>query len=239
MTPSSGTLLLAGSAASVGVVHTLVGPDHYLPFVALSKARGWSRRKTVVVTGACGLGHVGSSILLALLGVWAGKTVERLAGLEALRGQLVSWGLLIFGLTYGLWGLLRASRGKRHQHLHAHVDGGLHDHDHGHEADHLHPHDRGGSFRSAPWVLFVLFVFGPCEPLIPLVMATYATSGWGATALVSTAFTLATLACMLSLVWVGLLGVRSLEWSFLEEYAHALAGGTLALCGAGMLFLGW
>ena len=30
------------AAAALGVVHTLLGPDHYLPFIFLSRARGWS-----------------------------------------------------------------------------------------------------------------------------------------------------------------------------------------------------
>ena len=38
--------LLLWTAASIGFVHTLLGPDHYLPFVAMSRAGGWSARKT-------------------------------------------------------------------------------------------------------------------------------------------------------------------------------------------------
>ena len=34
---------LLAAAFGVGVVHTLLGPDHYLPFIMLAKARGWSR----------------------------------------------------------------------------------------------------------------------------------------------------------------------------------------------------
>ena len=36
--------LLILTAVSIGFVHTLVGPDHYLPFVAMSAARNWSAR---------------------------------------------------------------------------------------------------------------------------------------------------------------------------------------------------
>ena len=43
------TLLLV-TAASIGVVHTLLGPDHYLPFVAMAKARGWSLARTLRIT---------------------------------------------------------------------------------------------------------------------------------------------------------------------------------------------
>ncbi len=31
--------LLAGTALTIGTLHTLAGPDHYLPFVAMSKTR--------------------------------------------------------------------------------------------------------------------------------------------------------------------------------------------------------
>ena len=50
------------SAIAAGVYHTLIGPDHYLPFVALGKARGWSYSKTVLATS-----HASDSLTL----VWA------------------------------------------------------------------------------------------------------------------------------------------------------------------------
>ena len=31
------TFLIAGSAASVGFIHTILGPDHYLPLVAMAE----------------------------------------------------------------------------------------------------------------------------------------------------------------------------------------------------------
>ena len=34
-------LLIAPVAASVAAIHTISGPDHYLPFVAMAKARSW------------------------------------------------------------------------------------------------------------------------------------------------------------------------------------------------------
>ena len=57
---------LAVTAATIGIVHTAIGPDHYLPFVAMSRARGWTARWTAVVTLACGLVHVLGSVLLGL-----------------------------------------------------------------------------------------------------------------------------------------------------------------------------
>lgn len=34
------TVVIAGSAASIGFVHTILGPDHYLPLVAMAKTNG-------------------------------------------------------------------------------------------------------------------------------------------------------------------------------------------------------
>jgi nickel/cobalt exporter len=50
------------SAISVGAIHTLLGPDHYVPLVAMARAGSWSRLKTLGVTAACGLGHVAGSV---------------------------------------------------------------------------------------------------------------------------------------------------------------------------------
>ena len=50
--------LLALTGATVGILHTALGPDHYLPFALMARAGRWSRAKTLWVTLACGLGHV-------------------------------------------------------------------------------------------------------------------------------------------------------------------------------------
>ena len=39
------SMIIAGSAASIGFVHTILGPDHYLPLVAMAKTNGWSANK--------------------------------------------------------------------------------------------------------------------------------------------------------------------------------------------------
>ena len=104
---------LLGAAFGVGVVHTLLGPDHYLPFIMLAKARGWSRLQTVLVTSACGLGHVASSVILGGLGIVFGLAVGRIDDLESGRGPLAAWALVAFGLAYALWGLRHALRKRK------------------------------------------------------------------------------------------------------------------------------
>ena len=76
MTPE--ILILAGTAATIAFVHTVLGPDHYLPFVAMAKARGWNLRRTMVVTLWCGAGHLVGSVIIGLFGIFLGSAVANL-----------------------------------------------------------------------------------------------------------------------------------------------------------------
>jgi sulfite exporter TauE/SafE len=88
-----------------------------------------------------------------------------------------------------------------------------------------------------PWALFVVFVLGPCEPLIPILMYPAARLSMAGTLAVVVAFGAATLATMLTAVYLARSGLRRLSLGWAERYAHALAGASLGLCGLGMVFL--
>lgn len=229
--------LLALTAAGLGFLHAVLGPDHYLPFVLMGRAGRWSRAKTLGVTLACGAGHVLSSVVLGAVGIGLGLAVSGLEVLESFRGQIAVWGLIAFGLVYFVWGLRRAQRHRAHTHVHAHADGTVHAHSHVHEDHHLHvhnnpQHDSARSVtRMTPWVLFTLFVFGPCEPLIPLVMVPAAQQSVGGVVLVTAVFGVTTLATMALAVALCQLGLERLLLGRLERFTHALAGAALALCG--------
>ncbi|MBW1816500.1 MAG: hypothetical protein JRF65_09045 [Deltaproteobacteria bacterium] len=100
--------ILLITAASVGFFHTLLGPDHYLPFIVMSKARKWSVGKTIWLTILCGIGHVGSSVVIGSIGIGVGIGVSKLEVFEGVRGSLAAWMFVVFGLSYFLWGLFRA-----------------------------------------------------------------------------------------------------------------------------------
>jgi nickel/cobalt transporter (NicO) family protein len=231
-------LALMGTAASLGFLHTLVGPDHYVPFVAMARAGKWSRTKTITITVLSGLGHVGSSVLIGALGIAFGSALAHLQWVEEIRGAVAAWLLTGFGLAYMVWGIRRAIRSKQHQHSHAHVDGEIHAHTHSHDLMHAHPHTSESSPSITPWVIFSIFVFGPCEPLIPLLMYPAAVHSTAGVALVAIVFALTTIGTMLAMVFLGLAGVELLPFPQLERYMHATAGGIIALLGLGILFLG-
>lgn len=79
-------VILIISAASIAFVHTLLGPDHYVPFIAMAKARGWSLPKTLRVVLLCGSGHLVGSVVLGGLGIVAGIELTRLEWIESQRG---------------------------------------------------------------------------------------------------------------------------------------------------------
>jgi nickel/cobalt transporter (NicO) family protein len=227
---------LSATAASIGFVHTIAGPDHYIPFIAMSRAGRWSLTKTTLITIACGLGHVASSVVIGIAGIAVARlTLERLEWFEAARGQLAGWLLLGFGLAYMSWGLRKAYRNKPHAHVHAHTDGTVHSHKHTHADEHVHPHNaEAPQANMTPWILFTIFVFGPCEALIPILMFPAADLGLWSTAIVTLAFALTTIGTMTAIVVAAHVGITRISIPWLERYAHAAAGFALAACGAGI-----
>ncbi len=229
--------ILLGTAATIGFVHTILGPDHYLPFIVISKARGWNAGKTLWITALCGLGHVLGSVALGFLGIGAGIALMRLEAFESLRGDLAAWLLMAFGFTYMVWGLHRAFRNRPHSHSHTHEDGVVHAHTHTHLGPHSHVHAAPG--RSVtPWVLFLIFVFGPCEPLIPILMFPAARGSVANVALVAGVFGAVTVLTMVATVMAAHYGLSRIRVRALERFGHALAGLAVLLSGGAIAFLG-
>jgi nickel/cobalt transporter (NicO) family protein len=228
-------IILTITALSIGFFHTLFGPDHYVPFVVMSKARNWSAIKTAWITFLCGVGHVGSSVVLGLAGIALGIAVSKLEFFESIRGNIAAWFLIAFGLVYMIWGLRKAYRKKSHTHTHFHGDGISHVHEHSHKHDHLHIHLREEKVNITPWILFTIFVFGPCEPLIPILMYPAAYHSLGSLLWITLVFSSVTILTMLTVVLVLRSSFHFVPMQKVERFTHALAGAAILLCGLAML----
>jgi sulfite exporter TauE/SafE len=229
--------LLTGTAASIGFIHTLIGPDHYLPFIMMSQAQKWSQRKTMVITFLCGIGHVLSSVLLGFAGVLFGVALQKLEIIEGFRGELAAWVLIVFGLIYGIWGLKVAVRGRTHVHSHEHDDGTEHRHEHTHVFAGK-THKRTHHKTMTTWALFTIFVLGPCEPLIPILMYPAAQQSGFGVFIVASVFGVVTIATMMGMVWLLSTGIERLPLNALERYTHAIAGGIIASSGLAIQVFG-
>lgn len=214
--PIQTTTLLLGTAASLAVVHTLLGIDHSLPFVALGRARGWALGPTLLVTALCGAGHVASSVVIGAVGVGLGIATDALLWLESARGELAAALLIGFGLTYAAWAVWKGLR----------------------ERDGARLRGAAGADRVTPWALFIVFVLGPCEPLIPLMVVPGMARDWLAVAAVVGVFGLLTIGAMLLAVVAAWHGVALLGAGRIGRHADVAAGLVVAASGAAVLFLG-
>jgi hypothetical protein len=209
---------LAATAAAVGALHS-IAPDHWVPFTAVARARGWSPARTARVTLLCGFGHVSVSVVLGLLALALGREVLEAFGarLESVAGIL----LIGFGLVYGLWGLRRAAGERLHGHSHSHFD---------------HVHDPS---RATVLGMFLLFSADPCVRLIPIILAAAPLGPPGLVAII-VVYEVATLGAMVALVLVSRAGVvRALQAPWLDRYGDALAGATIVATGIAVATLGW
>ena len=214
------TVILTLTAASIGTVHTLLGPVHFIPFVAMSRAGGWSARRTLWVTAGCGLGHVAGSVLIGLVGLAMGSVVMTLEAVELLRGDTAAWMLIAFGFAYLTWGIVQASRNVPHVHQSSVP-----------QTSFQEAAPSAGASVWKPWLLFLVFVLGPCEPLIPLLMYPAARASPWAVAAVVAAFTLATVATMTLTVMAMRFGMSFLHLPQFSRFSHAFAGLAIMLCG--------
>ncbi len=230
--------LLTLTAASLGFVHTILGPDHYIPFITLAKASKWSISKTTFITVLCGIGHILSSVIIGAIGIAFGLALKSVEYFESIRGEIAGWLLISFGLLYLLWGIKKAVKYKPHTHFHIHEKNIVHSHEHIHSHEHTHVHQETKDKKLTPWVLFIIFIFGPCEALIPILMYPAATASTFSLILVTTVFGITTIATMLGIVLLSLYGLKTISFPSIERYSHAFAGFLIFGCGVAIIFLG-
>ncbi|MGL4594570.1 MAG: hypothetical protein ACRCUY_07575 [Thermoguttaceae bacterium] len=238
-------LLGAGIA---GVIHTVAGPDHYLPFIVLAKRCKWNHFQTISWTFICGVGHVISALLLVACFFWFGSLLSenQLEWVNEHRSNVAASLLVGLGFTYLIWGIRHAVRNRIHSHEHIHVEKGTseqHDHEHNHAHSHIHFHEpkcnKPSNLASVtPWILFIIFALGPCEAMLPLLTAS-AVVGTFCLILTTIIFCSVTIITMMSCVYLGLCGIRAINLQFMDRYSHVLGGMAIMFCGFAVLFLGW
>jgi len=230
--------ILLISAASLGFIHTLIGPDHYLPFIVLSKARNWSQSKTLWITFVSGVGHILGSVILGITGVALGISLNKLEFIESQRGEIVGWLLIAFGLSYSVYGIVKFLKNGGHTHLPKFlVPRSIREFQHLPESE--EENQKKDTTKLTPWILFLIFVFGPCEVLIPLLIFPAAEHNTFGVAAVSIIFGLATILTMLAIVYLGYKGTSVIKFKKGEKLWHLVAGLIILTAGLGMQFMGW
>jgi len=87
-------------SAGAGVLHTLAGPDHYAPLIAVGRARDWGARRAAVVAATLGLAHCLFSVTIAVALVML--AVARMpAWLDGLS-PVAAWTMIAAGIALGI-----------------------------------------------------------------------------------------------------------------------------------------
>ena len=210
---------------TVAFLHAAI-PTHWLPFVLVARARGWSHGKTLAVTLLAGLGHVAITSVLGLVIAWLGIQIgERV-------GTLLPWitgGLLFAVGLYFFWRQLRGG-GICHHHppggQHQPTAACGHDHEHSHWQEELKESELV-SARRGDWAaiggLLVMLTLSPCEGFLPIYL-TGIQFGWTGFLLLSVILAVGALAGMTLLTWLALLGFERFQVKRFERYESGLLG---------------
>jgi nickel/cobalt transporter (NicO) family protein len=254
--PLFGSIVVTG--LTVAFLHAAL-PTHWLPFVLAGRRQAWSHNKTLTIACIAGSGHVLFTIALGIAIAWFGITLDRLTGGVF---PFVAAGILI---AFGLYCLTRTGLGHDHfghsHHHHSHGHGHVHEHGHddrengfdsgnfGLESERLAALDAvspmpetstlapgRASDRAVIVGLLTALTLSPCEGFLPVFIAG-ARFGWAGFAVLCAVLAVATLAGMLSLTWLTLIGFKHAKFDRFERHENKVLGGLLISLGLAILIL--
>jgi len=203
---NTGILLLL-AAVSTAAFHALF-PDHWLPFVLVARARRWSLKRTLWVTGLSNLLHIAVTVILGMVALVVGLEFSQAVGEAMERATGIM--LIVFGLGYAFWSWRRGSK-------------------HGHRPE-KYPEDKISAYSLA-----VVLGVDPCVPVLPIFFAS-STLGAPSTALIiMVSFALGTLGGALGITALALSGLYKVEMLFLERHGDLLSGLIIAAVGIAAL----
>ena len=196
-------LTLTATGFSIAALHAAI-PTHWLPFVLIGRARGWSRRRTLGAVALAGGGHIlATTVLGVALARFGWELNERFEA--AFHGIVAA---LLIGL--GAWLAFRAPHGRACGHC---------------AGQRLIPEPTD---RAALWGLFLTLTLSPCELFLPVYL-TAAPYGWPGIAWLSAVLGIGALTGMLTLTWLTLHSAARVRW--LDRLDGRVLGGLLALLG--------
>jgi ABC-type nickel/cobalt efflux system permease component RcnA len=230
-------IILIFSSLSTAIFHTLI-PDHWLPFVLIGRVRGWSIKKTALISGFSALLHVSLSLVLGLFAILIGLGTALAIGetLEKVGGIL----LILFGLFYAFWSYRKGGHfhiGGRRIHKHE-----IHKKDHHHNPNEMSETDwhldegivREGLDKGDLYLALIIGL-NPCVLIFPIMFSSVP-HGLLVTSSVALIYFLATSFTMVGLTILGLKWTKKIKIRFLSKYGEILSGLLIFLIGIVFLF---
>ena len=206
------------------LLHALF-PTHWLPFVLVGRAQGWTLRRVLATASVAATGHIAFTTLVGLMILGAGELLGHWSRSFLHYGAA----LVLFG--FGGFYLMRAfQRRAVTAHAHAHLGGGAY-----RDLDEGQTPVRA-SDRAAFWGLVSLLALSPGEVLLSFYL-TDAPHSWAGLTLLSVVFLAGTLVGMVGLISLSWVGLARFKLERLVRYDSAILGGVLILLGIAVLVL--
>ncbi|MCF7689535.1 MAG: hypothetical protein K9M98_16120 [Cephaloticoccus sp.] len=230
---------IAATGFTVAFFHAAI-PTHWLPFVLVGRARGWSHTRTMSVALFAGLGHVGLTTVLGLLIAWLGFQLDAEIGhaFTPLAG-----GVLVAVGVYYLWRQLRGGGICHHAMPGSHHHADEHCAEEAKEGSHWEHELRDSqlaSVSSGDWAaisgLFLMLTLSPCEGFLPVYLSAVQ-FGWMGFVVLSLILAVATLAGMTVFTWLALIGFEKLKLRYFERWEAGLLGSIFIMLGLMLLLL--
>jgi len=111
---NAGLWALLAATFTLAATHT-VSPDHWFPFVMVGRANKWKISWVLALAALAGIGHVGTSVAIGLIGVFAEKGVSK--DIAEVLENATPLLLIIFGFGYAAYAYYKQRVGA-HGHSH-------------------------------------------------------------------------------------------------------------------------
>lgn len=198
-------LSLTGTGFTIALLHAAI-PTHWLPFVMVGRARGWSTRHVLGAALLAGGGHVVTTTLFGVGLAWFG--VEMNEQVEAVFRWVVAGALIGIGAFLAF----RPPHGVACKHCQGEPTRYVPD----------------VTDRAALWGLFLTLTLSPCELFLPIYL-TAVPYGWSGVAWLSVILAMATLGSMVGLTWLTLHSIGRVRWLTVSN--RRVVGALLCLLG--------
>lgn len=204
-------LSLVGAGFLASLLHAVL-PTHWLPFVAVGRAQGWSTAVTLTVVVLAGVAHIASTAVVGSILTLAG-------GLAPWVTQAMPFLAAAVLMAFGVWYLARAWFRAP-----ALVGVGAQAVERPRVSD-----------AAAIWGLIGFLAASPGEALLPVYVGA-GVHGWGVVGLLTLAFAAGTVLGMVVFTGLALVGVERFRLQRLARFEGVALGLVLMLLAAFVLF---
>jgi hypothetical protein len=224
-------------AVLLGAIHVIFRPNYYNTFITLSKEKNWSFNKTLKAALVSSFGHVLGSIVLSFVGLAPAILVGRLRYFSPVKGTILVWFLILFGLLLIVYGIRQAYQSRPHKHLQLFPDGTYHTHTHVHKKESTLMKRIFGKKELTLWSLFISFFLAPFEGLVVLQVWPAFYSHIMMIVIVTLVFSIVTIVTMLFMTYLMLRGFRLVRFRRIGVFSYLIIGIMVLFYGVALMIL--